>query len=140
MIIATANPPRQLVHVRMFGRVVPAEVAQGRDELASLLAGVADGFTLLVDLGELESMDIACAAEMGRIMELCSLHRVDLVVRVLPDPAKDIGMNILSAFHYHHRPRIITCRTMLEAGQTLGLDQPATRPPSTGIAGPPGQP
>ncbi|HTL69249.1 MAG TPA: hypothetical protein VL200_16400 [Lacunisphaera sp.] len=123
MILVTANPARQLVQVRMFGRVEPAQVAQGRAELTTLLAGVADGFQLLVDLSELESMDIACAAEMGRIMELCSQHRVSLVVRIMPDPAKDIGMNILSAFHYHHRPRIITCRTLLEAGQALKLDQ-----------------
>ncbi|HVZ64868.1 MAG TPA: hypothetical protein VG936_09875 [Lacunisphaera sp.] len=140
MIIASANPPRQLVQVRMLGHVVPVQVAQGCTELTSLLAGVADGFMLLVDLSELESMDIACAAEMGRIMELCSQHRVGLVVRVVPDPTKDIGMNILSAFHYHHRPRIVTCRTLLEAGQALGLDQPTTQPERTGTSRPPGQP
>lgn len=122
MIIATANAGRQLLQVRFLGRVLPAQLAQGRAELTTLLAGLDDGFRLLVDLAELESMDIACAEEMGRIMELCSQHRVGLVVRIIPDPAKDIGMNILSAFHYHHNPRIVTCRTLLEAGQALGFD------------------
>ncbi|HVT74314.1 MAG TPA: hypothetical protein VHD61_14355 [Lacunisphaera sp.] len=138
MIIATANPANQLVQLRFFGRVVPAQVAQGRAELAALLAGVADGFQLLVDLSELESMDLACAPEMGRIMELCSQRRVGLVVRIVPDPAKDIGMNILSAFHYHHRPSILTCRTLREAGAALGLDPAAGRPGGAGTAEPPG--
>jgi len=46
---------------------------------------------------------------------------VGQIVRVIPDPTKDIGMNILSVFHYLSRPEFITCNTMTEAGRQLDL-------------------
>jgi hypothetical protein len=46
---------------------------------------------------------------------------VELVVRVIPDPTKDIGLNILSVFHYRHRVRVVTCQTMEEAARLLAL-------------------
>jgi hypothetical protein len=30
-------------------------------------------------------------------------------------------MNIIASFHYHNRPRMVTCQTMCEAAQALGL-------------------
>ena len=66
-------------------------------------------------------MQVACAAEIGKEMELFEQKEVGLVVRVIPDPTKDIGMNILSMFHYSHRPRTVTCRSMTEAAERLGL-------------------
>jgi len=44
---------------------------------------------------------------------------VELVVRVIPDPHKDIGFNILSLFHYRRRVRIVTCPTLEEAMKAL---------------------
>lgn len=41
------------------------------------------------------------------------------MVRVIPDPYKDIGMNILSVFHYHNHPRIVTCDNMLDGVKAL---------------------
>jgi hypothetical protein len=41
------------------------------------------------------------------------------VVRVIPDPQKDIGLNILSLFHYRKRVRIVTCETLDEARKVL---------------------
>ena len=43
------------------------------------------------------------------------------MVRVIPDSKNDIGMNLLSLFHYHRRPRIVTCGTMIETAERLGL-------------------
>jgi hypothetical protein len=44
---------------------------------------------------------------------------VETVVRVIPDPHKDIGLNIMSLFHYRRRVRIITCETLAEALRSL---------------------
>ena len=41
------------------------------------------------------------------------------IVRVIPDPKKDIGLNILSVFHYPRRIQIITCETRKEALKLL---------------------
>jgi hypothetical protein len=54
-------------------------------------------------------------------MELCDQKGVALVVRVIPDPTKDVGLGILSRFHYHHRPRSVTCESMVEAAELLSL-------------------
>ena len=43
------------------------------------------------------------------------------VVRVIPDPTKDIGFNILARFHYHKNPRMNNCETMIEALKLLAL-------------------
>jgi hypothetical protein len=66
-------------------------------------------------------MDIACAEELGKIMELLDAHGMELVVRMIPDSSKDIGFNLLSLFHYRHKPRTVTCRTMVEAATLLSL-------------------
>jgi hypothetical protein len=41
------------------------------------------------------------------------------VVRVIPDPQKDIGMQIMSLFHYDRRVRIVTCESLAEAMKVL---------------------
>ena len=78
-------------------------------------------FRLLVDLGRLESMDLACVPELGRAMEMVDAHGVGLVVRVIPDPGKDIGFNILTIFHYTKRPQIVAHQDILDAGKSLSL-------------------
>ena len=66
-------------------------------------------------------MNPECATEIGRTMELIDQVGVGLIVRVIPDPGKDIGMNILTAFHYPHRPQIVTCVTLVDAFRALSL-------------------
>jgi hypothetical protein len=41
-------------------------------------------------------------------------------VRVIPDSRKDIGLNIMSLFHYRRGVRIVTCETLAEAHTILG--------------------
>jgi hypothetical protein len=64
---------------------------------------------------------VACAPEIGKLMELCAQKGVGTLVRVIPDPRKDIGLNILSLFHYGPRVRAVTCQTMSEAAELLSL-------------------
>jgi hypothetical protein len=66
-------------------------------------------------------MELACLTEIGRGMEMVDQSGVGLVVRVIPDPSKDIGLNILTAFHYAHPPRLVTCKNMTEAARALAL-------------------
>ena len=84
-----------------------------------LLADLRPGFRLLTDLSSLESMDLACVPYIKRMMDVCNKKGVEMVVRVIPDPQKDIGLNILSLFHYRRRVRIVTCATHEEAMKAL---------------------
>ncbi len=121
MFLAAINKPRQLVYICFAGDVGVAELERGRKDLDQLMADLPAGFRLLTDMSRLESIDIACAKEIGGFMELCEQKSIGLVVRVIPDPAKDIGMNMLSIFHYRRHPRTVTCQTLAEAAQRLEL-------------------
>jgi hypothetical protein len=84
------------------------------------LERVERGFRLLADLTGLQSMDIACAPHIESAMDLCNGKGVSDVVRIIPDPRKDIGMQIMSYFHYGGDVRIVTCESAEEASDLLG--------------------
>jgi hypothetical protein len=121
MLLATANKAKRLLCLNYIQRVLPGELQLAHNDIQALLADLPPGFRLLVDLSQVEFMDTECATEIGRTMEMIDQAGVSLIVRVIPDPAKDIGMNILTAFHYPHHPRIITCESFAEAIQKLAL-------------------
>src|SRR5712671_3031953 len=121
MFLATTNKARRLVHLSYIDRVTAAELERGYPEVVALLAEFPEGFRMLADLGRLESMDIACEEIIGKTMEMLEQHGLELVVRVIPDPSKDIGLKIIGLFHYSKKMRIVTCKTMGEAANVLGL-------------------
>jgi hypothetical protein len=121
MFLATTNKPKRLLYLSYIQRVRGEDLKHSREEVATLLADLPAGFRLLTDLGRLEYIDAACVTEIGKMMELCDQQGVGLVVRVIPDPRKDFGMNILSMFHYRRQLRVVTCKTMEEAAKLLSL-------------------
>ncbi|HKW28187.1 MAG TPA: hypothetical protein VJT54_02545 [Verrucomicrobiae bacterium] len=121
MLLITSNKPKRLLHISYIGRAQPEDFQRSQKDLTTQLQELSPGFHLLADFSQLESMDLDCEPELGRMMELIGQAGVDLVVRVIPDPSKDIGMNILTVFHYPHRPRVVTCRNLMEAARALGL-------------------
>jgi hypothetical protein len=120
MFLATINKPKRLLHLSFIGQVEADDLVQQREELLMLLADLPIGFRLLSDLGRLDAFGPNCVAEIGKMMEVFD-QKVALVVRVIPDDAKDIGLNILSVFHYRNRPRAVSCRTMIEAAELLSF-------------------
>jgi len=121
MVLVTSNQAKQLLCVSYLDRVRVGELQRSFEDLRMLLADLRPGFRLLADLSQLQSMDTACATELGQFMDLMDKAGVSQVVRVIPDPKKDIGLNILTILHYRHRPRVVTCLTMPEAAQELLL-------------------
>lgn len=121
MFLATSNQSKRLLCLSYNQRVRAEELKRGREDMKMLLANLPPGFRLLVDLSRLESMDLNCINEIGRTMELFDRGGVGMIVRVIPDPSKDIGLNILTLFHYPHHPQVVTCQTITEAAGLLGL-------------------
>jgi len=120
-LLVTSNPSRQLLYLSFIGTVRPEDFAGGRTDITTQLAGLAPGFHYLVDLTHLEFMGLECMAELGGFMDLIGKSGVGLVVQVIPDPSKDIGMNILTVFHYPHGLRTVTYQNLTEAVTALGL-------------------
>jgi hypothetical protein len=121
MFFATTNPGKRLLLLNYVGHVTVDELRRGREESSELMSGLKPGFTVLADMERLESMSTDCAPEMGKLMELCEEKGVETVVRVIPHPSKDIGLNIIGAFHYRNPPKVIACETMEEALAALKL-------------------
>ena len=121
MVLITSNKYQRLLCVNYVQRVTPAELESSRSDLVALIAEMPAGFRLLANLSGLEAMDPECEAELGRTMDLCNQHGVGLIVRVIPDPSKDIGLSILSVFHYPQQPRTINCQNLAEALRELAL-------------------
>ena len=76
-------------------------------------------FLLLTDLSCLQSMDADCAEDVGAIMDLCVEGGMKTVVRVIPDPQKDIGFALISRFHHHPNVRTRTYENLAEAVQSF---------------------
>jgi len=121
MVLATCNKAKRLIFVNYVGQVRPSDLERSQDDLKGLLAELSPGFRLLVDLTGLESMHPDCVGAVGELMKLIDQASVGMVVRVIPDPKKDIGLNILTIFHYRKHPRVVTCQTMMDAAKVLSL-------------------
>jgi hypothetical protein len=121
MLLVTSNKSKQLLYISYSGQVRLEEFRDGREELTMQLQELLPGFRLLADFSQMASMELACAPELGRMMDLIGQAGVGLVVRVIPEPSRDIGMNILTVFHYPHRPRVVTCHNLTEAAGLLEL-------------------
>jgi hypothetical protein len=110
---------QNLLRMTFCGHVTADEVKESTDQLGALIAGMMEGFRLLTDMSELETMDTACIPYITNSMDLLNKQGVTTVVRVIPDPHKDIGFNILSLFHYRPEVHIVTCKTLQEAMRAL---------------------
>jgi|SRR5436190_2852617 len=122
MIHVDADPARNLLKIHFLKQVNPEEMKAGFDRASVLLADLRPGFVLLSDLTGLESMDVRCAAYIKESMDLYNQKGIARVVRVIPDPGKDIGLNIMSVFHYSRGVRIVTVETLAEAEKNLPED------------------
>lgn len=113
---------RRLLVIRYAGYVRQSDVDACFDAVARALKSFRPDFRLLVDLTGLRSMETSCRTTLTRIMDLCDAHGVSLVIRVIPDPARDIGLQILSCFHYGPSVRTVT-HTSLEAANAALADE-----------------
>jgi hypothetical protein len=110
---------KNLLKLSFSKHVTPRETAEWREKLAGVIGEMETGFKLLTDLSHLELMDTACAKDIEWSMELLDKAGIGKVVRIIPDPSKDIGLKILSIFHYRPCLQIVTCDTMEEALRAL---------------------
>lgn len=119
MLVATSNKADRLLLLSYVGHIRLEGLTRQRDNVKALIAELSPGFRVLADFTNLETMDHDCAPEIGRMMEVVDQAGVSMVIRVMPDSSKDVGMNILTRFHYRQAPRIVTCETFAQALKAL---------------------
>jgi len=133
MYSVEADKSKRLVVISVAGRVTKEEAKQAAQRMRDIVKDFAPGFRLLADFQWLQSMDIAAARHVAEIMDALAEKQVASVTRVMPDPHKDIGLNILSRFHYAPEIKITTFETLADALQSLIKDGGGT---SGGMATP----
>jgi len=110
---------KRLLVITAAQRVTGEEVKAIAERVRELLRDVAPRLHVLADFRWLESMDSAAAPHLAEIMDALAEKEVASVTRVMPDPHKDIGLNILSQFHYGPDVQIATFETLADAVQSI---------------------
>jgi hypothetical protein len=110
---------KRLLVISALQQVTAEQAKLAANQVRELVRDVAPGFRVLADFRWLESMDSAAAPHVARIMDTLAEKGVSSVTRVMPDPHKDIGLNILSQFHYGPEIQIAAFETLADALQSL---------------------
>ena len=110
---------KNVLHFTFSQHVTAEETRRWRQQLCEVLGTLRQGFTLLSNLSSLDVMDLDCAPDIEWSMEALNEAGIARVVRIIPDPRKDIGFNIMSHFHYRRSVTFVTCDTMEEALKIL---------------------
>jgi hypothetical protein len=114
-----ADLSRKILRVHFRGVVTAEDMHAPLDGVRELVGKLGPGFSLLTDLSELQEMEIDTVRDLARMMDLCLESGLKQVVRVIPDPSKDIGFHLLSITHYRGRVPVATCETRAEAERIL---------------------
>jgi hypothetical protein len=115
MFKVESDKAKNFLAISFSGKVGPEEAERSAKEVERHISDVRPGFSLLTDLSGLQEMDVACAPFLRLSMDLFSKHGIGKVIRIIPDPSKDIGLTIMSRFHYPHDIPIVTYATVAEA-------------------------
>jgi len=110
---------KRLLVISAVGHVTAPEVQGVAQSVREVLHQAAPGFHVLADFRWLESMDSTAAPYLAEIMDALTEKGVGSVTRVFSDPRKDIGLNILSQFHYGPNVSITTLETLADAVQSI---------------------
>ena len=107
------------VIIEFSGKVDAKQGEQYLPKVSQVIPKQGKGFTLLVDLSSAKSVDPKIQDAITKAMDLFNAAGVARVIRVIPDPDKGIGFNILSVFHYSKNVKILTLSSRAEAMQRL---------------------
>jgi len=119
MYAVELDQSKRLLVISAVQRVTAVEAKLAAQRVRELLQDVVPGFRVLADFRWLDSMDSASARYIAEIMDALTERGVGSVTRVIRDPHKDIGLNILSQFHYGPEIKIATFETLADALQSL---------------------
>ena len=115
MVSVEISESKRLLVFSAAGHVSREEVKQAAEEVRNALQDVAPGSSALTDFRWLDSIRPSAAPHIAEIMELLAEKQVASVIRIIPGPGKNIGLNILSQFHYARELPITTVETLVEA-------------------------
>src|SRR6476646_3683398 len=121
MYAVELDQSKRLLVIGAAEHITAAEAKLAAERVRDLLRDIPPGFRVLADFRWLHSMDSAAARHIAEIMDALAEKEVASVTRVMPDPHKDIGLNILSQFHYGPEVKITTFEILADAVQDIAM-------------------
>jgi hypothetical protein len=122
MFVVETDTTKQLLVLSIAGAITVEESKETLGRVIEKVREMEPGFVALIDFRWLESMSASAAPFVAEIMDAFAAKKVTAVVRVMPDPHRDIGLNILSRFHYGPEVRLLTFESLADAIQALARD------------------
>jgi len=119
MYSVESDRSKRLLVISAAGQVTKKEVETVALQVREMMKEIRPGFRVLTDFRWLDRMEPAATAHLAEIMDVLAEKDVAAVVRVVPDPHKDIGLNILSQFHYGPQIKLATFESLAEAVSAL---------------------
>jgi hypothetical protein len=119
MYSVETDKAKSLIIISAAGLVTAEQVRAAAMQVRELVQDAPPGIRAVADFRFLERMDATAAPHVGEIMDALAAKQVALVVRIMPDPHKDIGLNILSQFHYGPGIQILSVATLVDALDTI---------------------
>lgn len=118
-VAVEADVVRNVLRTVFRGVIRPIHVAEAAERVQVEMSKLGAGFVLVTDLSELKSMELECFREVTRMMDLCFAAGLGKVIRIIPDPQKDIGFQMLALVHYRGKIPSMTCTMRAEAENEL---------------------
>ena len=115
MYSVEADSGKRVIVISAAGRVTEEELKGAVQEVREILKDAQPGFQLFTDFRWLQSMPASSARYIADIMDALAEKQIGSVIRVMPDTHKDIGLNILSRFHYDPKIPITTFDSLADA-------------------------
>jgi len=90
MFSVETNKAKRLLVISAAGHVSKEEVKHAAEQVREALRDAAPGSRVLTDFRWLESMRPSAAPHIAEIMDALAEKQVASVIRIIPDPGKDI--------------------------------------------------
>ena len=119
MVKVSYDDEHNTVIIEFEGHIDAAQAESFFSDVEKVLPKPGKGFKLLTDFSSVQTMELAVKDEIKKAMGLFNARGVTEILRVLPDPDMDIGLNIMSRSHYSQDVKILTLRSREEALASL---------------------
>ncbi|HXV27738.1 MAG TPA: hypothetical protein VD913_02115 [bacterium] len=119
MIKYRYDPKINTLIIEFEGKIDAVQAEQFYPEIQKIVPEDVKDFRLLSDFTNLDEMDFEVRSTIKKTMDFFNQRGVTEIVRVIPDPGKDIGFGIMSLFHYSKNVIIVTLKTRQEAEEHL---------------------
>ena len=119
MIKTAYDPKHNAVILEFAGKIDAAQAERLYLDIQEIVPRHGKGFKLLTDLTGVQEVSPEIRGAIKRLMDFLNGQGVTEILRVIPDPDQDIGLNIMSLFHCSKDVKFLTLQSREEAQARL---------------------